>query len=198
MWYIFGIIFLIFLLLLCMKISVNIHGIYDKQRKFLVISIFIFFRAVKKTFTIYPPSKEATSQEIEEQNDVKESRGINHFIKNFHQLHTMGKKLLKRISIDSFCWQTSFGVGDAMETGIAAGGLWALKGGVIGFLGTYFALKKNVEINVEPVFQGKGMYTELKMTVSFRLLFISLSAIPIYFYWRKIRKDRSESSGVSL
>lgn len=171
------------------------HGIYSQQRKYFAVTIDVFFHLIKKTVTIYPPSKERAEQE-EVYEEVEQEQ--NHFIKKFHQLHTMGKRLLKRISIDSLCWQTSFGLGDAMQTGMGAGALWALKGGVVGFLSTYFALKKNVEIDVRPIFQGEGVYSEVKTTVSFRLFFIILSALPIYLYWREIKKKKGISNSASM
>jgi hypothetical protein len=77
--------------------------------------------------------------------------------------------LIKSISIQKLSWITHFGTGEASSTGTLAGGVWMVKGTLVGLLYEQTEMSCQPKISVIPHFQQKGLYTEVDCIVSIRL-----------------------------
>jgi hypothetical protein len=77
--------------------------------------------------------------------------------------------MIKSISFHELKWITHFGTGDASSTGALAGGLWAIKGTMIGFLFEQTEWRVQPKISVTPHFQQRGLYSEVDCIITIRL-----------------------------
>lgn len=166
-----------------MNLEIYIDCIFNGKFSKIQIKIQFLFGLISKKIDLLHKNE----MEFDEQIDAKIIPIINNHIKNSSEIHTIVKKLLKPINIRSFSWETTFGTGEAHITGITSGVISGLKGIIIGILNMYFTFTKNIKINVYPVYQGKGIYSELKVKLSIQLFRIISSFILIYFSWRKMK-----------
>lgn len=109
--------------------------------------------------------------------------------RNIKQLHIRVKNILNQIQIHSFNWNTSLSTGEADLTGITSGILIGLKWMIIGILNMYFRFSEDIQINVVPIYRGKGIYSDLKIEFSFRIIKLIISMIPLYLLWRKVQSE---------
>lgn len=77
--------------------------------------------------------------------------------------------LLQKLSILRFNWHTNVGAGEASSTGILSGGVWSIKGVVIGFLRETSRVVCPLQVNVQPYFQQKVLNSKLDLKFSIRL-----------------------------
>nr|GGG61592.1 hypothetical protein GCM10011398_01090 [Virgibacillus oceani] len=79
------------------------------------------------------------------------------------------RTFFERMHVHRLEWNTFFGTGDVSSTGIAAGGLWTIKGSLIGFAGTISTLECEPIISVLPNFQRKFIDSKFDCIVSIRI-----------------------------
>ncbi|WP_059171403.1 DUF2953 domain-containing protein [Bacillus sp. FJAT-27445] len=115
---------------------------------------------------------------------LKECKGM---LEDILQTQKVLKKFLEAITVRQFEWSTAVGAGDAALTGILAGGIWATKGIIIGFLSEIVKLKANPTINVTPFFQYRVTATMLQCMFTFRAGKAISAGISLYIYLKKSR-----------
>ena len=93
----------------------------------------------------------------------------------YYRLVNFGAKYLV---IERLDWSSSIGLNDAMYTAIGSGGLWAVKGTLVGFLSSKIRLQ-DVNLQVEPDFNGKKVVSRLYCILKMRIVHIIL--ITFYF-----------------
>ncbi|MBT2216593.1 DUF2953 domain-containing protein [Virgibacillus dakarensis] len=76
---------------------------------------------------------------------------------------------LDKLSIHKIEWYSRFGTGEASTTGLAAGGLWTIKGALIGLVDHLSHVHCLPNIDVQPDFQSKYIYSKFDCMVSIRI-----------------------------
>lgn len=114
-------------------------------------------------------------------------RHFERFLKHVVGFHTIVRKFMKKVSINSFKWETEIGTGDAALTGSASGLLWGVKGNVLGIMTNYLRLKTRPQINVVPQFQQMLLKTSFECMVSFRIGHAIFAGIKVLRHWKKGR-----------
>jgi len=76
------------------------------------------------------------------------------------------KASLKRVRCRELSWSTEIGAGDAAETALAAGLVWAAKGTLLGL-----GLQRFVKLEKLPVLSVKPLYGEMRFSTRFRCIF---------------------------
>ncbi|MEH7118920.1 DUF2953 domain-containing protein [Neobacillus vireti] len=99
-------------------------------------------------------------------------------------MNVIVKKFLQKVTIKKFEWQTLIGVGDAAHTGMMTGGLWAVKGGIIGLLSHYMRLKEPPQLTVTPHFQAMVLHTRLTCMFQFRIGYAILAGLKLIKFWK--------------
>ena len=118
---------------------------------------------------------------------LKNIRKSKEFMEHVIHLHKIVKKFIRHISIDKLEWNSSLGLGDAAQTGVAIGVLWSLKSGIVGLLSHYMKLKSKPELTVNPHFQEILTHTSLKCIISFRIGHAIGGALSVVKYWKSTK-----------
>ena len=77
-------------------------------------------------------------------------------------------KLLRRVRCDVLTWNTHVGFGDVVETGMASGIIWAVKGTVTGWLSHTIRLEHMPGLEVHTHFNDPQFTTELRCIAKIR------------------------------
>ncbi|MFC5774676.1 DUF2953 domain-containing protein [Ectobacillus antri] len=186
-----AVLLLLFLLVLVTKISITIMAGYtpQEQRVFVRVRIW-FFRYTVNVLELIEKKKTTGDQEPTQSDDDSPSfstwlERLPELIKSAGDIHTIIKGFLRSVRIKKFLWRSYIGTGDAAYTGITAGGLWSVKGIILGILSTYMKIAKAPELEVTPVFQGEITTSQLECTITFRIGKAVLTAIKLFRYIRK-------------
>lgn len=179
-----GIIFIVIAIVLT-KLTVVIDCTVNGINPSIQVKLSFFFGLIQKKINLLSQ----VNQEKEIIEEIPNDFNLNKFIKNIYQLHNKVKSRFKYIDVKVFKWNTSVGTGEADSTGLVSGILLGLKGMLIGILNTYFTFSDKTVMNVFPVYQGKGFYTELKIIFSFRIIRLLIMIMLIYLDWRSIQKE---------
>ncbi|MBY7143878.1 DUF2953 domain-containing protein [Virgibacillus sp. NKC19-3] len=85
------------------------------------------------------------------------------------ELNPLVNYILKNTYFHKLKWITKGGTGDAGTTGVATGGVWAIKGILIGIIGEKSNLKSQPVIHVSPHFQQPFFLSTFECMVSLKL-----------------------------
>lgn len=80
-------------------------------------------------------------------------------------------------TIETFEWRTEIGTGDAASTGALAGGLWAVKGGIVGALAKNHVFLRAPRLSVIPDYNRPRFSLEMRCIFRFRLGDIIVAAL---------------------
>jgi hypothetical protein len=126
--------------------------------------------------------------------NMKNMKELLHHVFN---LHVIVRKFFKKVTIKQFDWHSLIGVGDAAQTGVVSGALWAIKGGLIGLLSHYIKLKKMPNLTVTPHFQVHSIQTRLSCIFQFRIGHAILAGIKLIKFWKGGRPHFKTSTSIS-
>ncbi|WP_171046249.1 DUF2953 domain-containing protein [Lentibacillus cibarius] len=111
---------------------------------------------------------------------------IHKFSKNFSEkmkdVNTAVSVVLKRIRFHSISWKTDVGTGKADTTGMVTGGIWGMKGMVIGLLTSKSTLVTEPSIVVTPFFNQRKISSVFDCMITIRV------GQAIYAFLKFIRK----------
>jgi hypothetical protein len=102
------------------------------------------------------------------------------------------RDMVTHMKCSEFRWDTRIGVGDAAETAVATGMLWALKSSIIGFVFHYVVLQTKPMVTIQPQYNNMTFTTALSCDAKIRLGHIILSVFRLG--WRIIRSKGSLKS----
>jgi hypothetical protein len=141
---------------------------------------------------------EKTSNEDEIQIDKKD---IFNYFNDAKQLllhvvkfHHIVKNFLRKVSVKRVEWHTVIGVGDAAYTAVATGGIWAIKGSIIGIISHNMKLKEMPRMTVTPYFQYTVSQTRLRCMIQFRIGQAMLAGLKLIKFWKGGRPDFKSKS----
>ncbi|GER66990.1 hypothetical protein BpJC4_14610 [Weizmannia acidilactici] len=104
-------------------------------------------------------------------------------------LKTIAGKFIQSIRLSRFEWYTVIGLHDAAWTGIAAGSIWAAKGGILSLLTNHLLVKTDPVISVTPSFQNPDSETHLKCMFKIQIGKAILAGYKVLKYWRGGRAE---------
>jgi hypothetical protein len=105
-------------------------------------------------------------------------------VKNVFGMRIIVFKFLKKVTIKKFEWHTLVGLGDAAHTGVITGGLWAVKGSIIGLLSHYLRMKDMPELSITPHFQAAVIQTQFTGIFQFRIGHAILAGLKLIKFWK--------------
>lgn len=141
---------------------------------------------IKKEIPLVAIDKEELSIKTKEKTEVgKDNKGSEsksytpeEFVSQFERfkdllqrvvgLHSIMKRFLSKVHIEKLLWDTQVGTSEASTTGMACGGVWAIKGCIVGLLASLTQLDVKPEMYVTPYFQQKHTQTRLECMFYFR------------------------------
>ncbi|GGE77203.1 DUF2953 domain-containing protein [Priestia taiwanensis] len=208
--WIVGVILVVLLLLLIMKITIEVHAFYTEEEKQVYVYVYMLFGLIRISIDVLDEltnknkAKNTGEEEKDDTEEIDKKAMLHSLIKSIGEIHTIVKKFLKRVTIRELTWHSSVGTGDAASTGMIAGICWTGKGWILGLMTSYFRVKDRIDMNVMPVFQGKGVRTEMKLRMSLRVWSVLICALSFLRYWRKqqvqyraLQEKHVEQGGIS-
>lgn len=169
MWLLLGlgliilVVFLLFVGLLFVKLTVRIQFKYLNQHSQLQLSLYLYNL---KLFTRDIPLNQMPDNEWTFSNFRQD---IREYIRNLKTTYRQFIGLLSLMELKYFEWRSSGGTGDAFTTGISSGGIWTIKGVCVGFLGNHMNMSCRPIIQVFPDYQKKYLQTKIDCMISIRL-----------------------------
>lgn len=169
----------VFILSLFTKIYTTIHYIHQANEDLLKLKIRLLgFIVIRRELPLTTEDMADQSNktkdsvdtsDIEENSLIKTYKKYKELIKKIINSKPLILKFLSKVSVHHLSWKTNIGTGDASLTGILSGGLWSVKGAVIGMAMSHMKVKEQPDIEIVPLFQHKFVYSEFKCMTSVRL-----------------------------
>jgi len=127
-------------------------------------------------------------------NNFKNAKEI---FKHVVSMHVIVRKFFKKVSLKKLEWHTLIGVGDAANTGMATGGLWAIKGSIIGLVSHYLRLREMPNLSVTPHFQQAIIQTSISCIIQFRIGNAILAGMKMIKFWKGGRPNLKTKTNFS-
>lgn len=190
MWWLWGIlaIILFFFILIQTRIFTTIFYEHKDDQDFLQVEIkFWKFIRIKKEVPLIAVDEEDLSIKTREETDIGKNKKsekeksynpdeifsqikkIRDLLQHVFGLHRIIRRFLSKVQVHFLNWDTHLGTSEASMTGMISGGIWTMKGGVVGLVAHHMQLKQQPKIYVTPHFQQKLVYTRLECMISFRV-----------------------------
>ncbi|KGX93609.1 hypothetical protein N781_09840 [Pontibacillus halophilus JSM 076056 = DSM 19796] len=190
MWWTIGILvalICIIVLFLRAKLHITFLFVHHDDRDFIRIKgkflTFIRFKKEiplleldKSDFSIKTREKtEAGHQSKEDKKSYNPSeiwngiRRFNDFVKDVIGLHTIIRRFIRKIHVDSLTWDSHIGAGDASATGFLTGVAWGVKGSIVGTIANATTMHASPSLTLVPHYQMKISKTRFQCMFSFRI-----------------------------
>ncbi|WP_163971654.1 DUF2953 domain-containing protein [Oceanobacillus halotolerans] len=177
-WILIGVVLVILILIIILLFStltISIHSIYDKERSWLSLRVLLYKIPILQTNIDFKEQQDiGLLEEIEEKSFLEKLRFIYHQLQYMAKLYVETKDILFQYLVaNTFVhqleWETHIGTGDAASTGITTGGIWTIKGLILGVVIEKSNLLNKPTISVVPYFQQEYFHSRMKCMVSIRL-----------------------------
>nr|WP_285868919.1 DUF2953 domain-containing protein [Mesobacillus maritimus] len=99
-------------------------------------------------------------------------------------LHTLVRKLMRKVKVKKLEWHTGVGIGDAASTAILCGAIWGLKGAIVGLISNYMRLTVHPVLTVTPNFQQFASQIQLKCIFQLRVGHAMWTGLKLVKYWK--------------
>ncbi len=119
-------------------------------------------------------------------------------LKSWPDYWRLFRLFMRHLVLENFDWKTRMGLDDAMHTALACGGLWAVKGNLIGLICCFTQLE-HVDLRVDPVYSHSYFSTRLDCIFKIRIVYIMLIISYVCFiimrgYWNGFTAGETEPS----
>ncbi|WP_258432685.1 DUF2953 domain-containing protein [Heyndrickxia coagulans] len=140
----------------------------------------------KKPGVVYEKETKHAEQERNITPDVLEQRieDVKKIAERVIGLKAIAGKFIRNVQLRKFEWHTAIGLHDAAWTGIVAGSIWAVKGGILSLITTHLRVKTDPVLSVTPFFQYPISETQLKCMVKIQIGKAIIAAFKMLKYWR--------------
>ncbi|MCR8642343.1 DUF2953 domain-containing protein [Paenibacillus sp. N1-5-1-14] len=215
LWWIIGIIVGLILLLFALSwtyVEGKVHIRREKKNDSLTFEFKALFGLIRHEFDIPVVELINMNQGVEvkskEENTNKKQtvgkkkrfynfrtiqKSLYNFQKLYHQTRGLNrwlKQTLSNVECRNFYWDTRIGIGDAPDTAMLVGAIWAVKTTLLGWLFRYIQLEKPPKLSVSPQYNQLTYSTELLITLRIRIFYILLSR------WRLILRLMQSKGGM--
>jgi hypothetical protein len=92
------------------------------------------------------------------------------------------RHMLTHVKCSEFRWDTRLGIGDAAETALATGMLWAVKSTLFGYIFQYVHLETKPKLSIQPRYNHPEFSTEFSCHANIRIGFLFYSMLVLV--WR--------------
>ncbi|WP_010099194.1 DUF2953 domain-containing protein [Ornithinibacillus scapharcae] len=167
---------IILFILLWFRLKIKIHYCFQKNNHHLLISVYYTkLRLLHRKIDLNGDDTEEFSFILEFLQEVTEDKltGFKDMVKNILGQLKLAKNMvtimLKKITFQELNWNTHIGTGDASTTGLVTGGVWMIKGGLLGFVSELSNVDCKPNLAITPHFQQKGLFSQVDCIVTIRL-----------------------------
>lgn len=176
-WIIILIVFvMVVFILLMLHLKIKIYYCFQKNNHHLMLSVYYTrLRLLHRKIDLNGSDQEEISFLLEFLQDVNEEKitGIKDIFINIIQQFKLAKyivtTMLNKITLQELNWKTHIGTGDASTTGLVTGGVWMIKGGLLGVVYELSNVDCKPNLAITPHFQQKGVFSEVDCILTIRL-----------------------------
>ncbi|MNY41936.1 hypothetical protein D3C86_1767840 [compost metagenome] len=97
------------------------------------------------------------------------------------------KQTMAKVECTELKWITRVGLGDAPETAITTGTIWAIKSSLLGFSMPYVKLTAKPRVDVVPQYNEKQFATEFHMVNRIRVWYAVTAGIRLVYRAAKVK-----------
>ena len=199
------------LLISFMKLRIKVDILHNEENNHIKIKMMVLFGLISYTYNVpfVKADEENPSLVVESETKVGSSnnktttseqksritphevmdqiRQAKEFLEHVVNLRGIMKRFINHITIHKLEWNSTFGLGDAAQTGMATGVLWSLKGSIVGILAHYMRLKSKPVLAITPHFLENVVRTKLICIFSFRIGHAILGGFRVVKYWKSTK-----------
>lgn len=204
-------ILVLILLILFMKLKIKLDILHNEENTQIKIKMMVLFGLISYTYNVpfikvdeedqslvvksekkvgSSDNKTTTSEQktrITPHDVIEKLRQAKEFLEHVVNLRGIVKRFINHITIHRLEWSSSFGVGDAAQTGMVTGVFWSLKGGIVGILAHNMRLKTKPLITITPHFLETVVRTKLICIFSFRIGHAILGGLRVVKCWKNTK-----------
>lgn len=200
------ILLLLFTLIIFTKLTIQIDYFHHNDNDDLMLEFRIWFGLIKfkkhiplikiddnspsivvKSNSPKQPQETSTDKnvhQIKPSDIVRNLKNVRELLTHVFNLKVVVRKFMKKVSVKKLEWHTIIGVGDAAITGMVSGGLWAIKGSIIGLLSHFLKLREMPHLTVTPHFQQAIIQTRITCIFQFRIGNAILAGMKMIKFWK--------------
>ncbi|MHC0037358.1 DUF2953 domain-containing protein [Pseudoneobacillus sp. C159] len=200
-WLIIALIILLVLIIILFwsKLSILLDYYHGNDNDHLKITFKIWFGLIKykkeipvikiddnsPTIVLKEKSKQGMKDTQIGKKDIVESiDSTKWLLRHVVNLHTIVRTFFKKVSVKRVEWHTNIGVGDAADTAVLTGAIWAAKGSLIGLISHYFRLLEMPKMTVTPYFNHKISQLSFKCMFQFRIGQAMIAGLKLMKMWK--------------
>lgn len=208
-----------------MKLRIKVDILHNEENNHIKIKMMVLFGLISYTYNVpfvkvdeenlslvvkseteagSSAEKTTTSEQktrITPHDVMEKVRQAKEFLEHVVNLRGIMKRFINSITIHKLEWNSSFGLGDAAQTGMATGVLWSLKGSIVGILAHYMRLKTKPVLAITPHFLENVVRTKVICIFSFRIGHAILGGLRVVKYWKSTKGGkqhvRTSNSGLN-
>ncbi|MGM9552362.1 MAG: DUF2953 domain-containing protein [Clostridia bacterium] len=183
---ILGILFAILILILCIRVGIGVK--YDNGI-FMIVKIAVFKYEFKFNRKVKKLSQKNFRDSDAKKTIDKSIVGVD-FILDL--LGDFRKFVRKRVSLEDFQLNITFGTAEASSTAVSAGALWAISYNLLGLIDKLVLVKKP-KVDIKPVFNEATWNMSVSGIVTSRLAHIITVAIVFAIKYFNYKKNKNKS-----
>ncbi|MFD0694886.1 DUF2953 domain-containing protein [Paenibacillus sp. GCM10027628] len=154
------------------------------QFKSFAQGIMIKSETVNKTST---ELKDATKDHITKEKVVEFFKQAKIALVNTLNFYDWMKQTLAKVQCTEIKWITRIGIGDAPETAITTGAIWAIKSSLLGFAAKFVQVQTRPRVEVIPQYNEPQFSTEFRLAGRIRVWFVLFAGVRLLARAAKIK-----------
>lgn len=175
-------------------LSVEMRALFGLVKYRYVIPIIQFKGFTRGIFIKSETVKSSKSELKDETRDHITKEKIIDYYKEAKELlvHTLNlygwmKMTLAKVECTELKWITRVGLGDAPETAITTGAVWAIKSSLLGFSIPFVKLVAKPRIDVIPQYNQKQFATEFRFAGRIRMWFVVVAGVQLIYRAARVK-----------
>ncbi|RYG74926.1 DUF2953 domain-containing protein [Lentibacillus lipolyticus] len=168
------------IILLCSRVKAVCSVTLNQEEQTLYLAVYLYrLRLLRRSIDLM----EHSDQEQSFQETLSQLHQLSHNgVQKIRDMHTAATIIFDRILFHQITWNTEAGTGKADTTGMVTGGIWGVKGMVIGLLASKSTFVREPSISVTPFFNQQRIRSVFDCMISIRV------GQAIYAFLKIIRK----------
>jgi len=108
-------------------------------------------------------------------------------LENVHDFQQIIKHMLKKLRCEKLEWETTLGLGEAMETGALTGIAWGLKNMIVAVIAHYVTMRTIPRVSIQPEWNNQLLHIHFRCILRFMVGHAMIAAIRILWKYVKGR-----------
>jgi len=201
------------LLFLIFITPLRIHILYERKKENDQVNIEVtcWFRLIRLRYELpmiklrSPNGTPEVDAKLEHSNPItsdQKTHGLNapqaknwyrryhELLENVHDFHHILKLMLKKMRCEKLEWETTLGLGEAMETGALTGIAWGLKNMIVAVIAHYVTMRTIPRVSIQPEWNHQLLHIHFRCILRFMVGHAMIAAFRIFVKYIKGREQK--------